>query len=387
MAVIKFCGASVLGFNSRLGWSQNQSTLEVSLVEDRLREGDIFNPPGVGQPCYFTFGPSFKFWGILQSWKKQDAIGGRDLYNVQIKDPREILDSTQLITGVYNGTTFGIPNILNCYGYWENLLGYGGANNNQGGMLWSKILTAVQTLTNTPGGTLMGGPLNYLGVNYAVDLSMLPVPPPFYRLTGGPTVSLLSAIQQICDDGGTDYFVELDPGTIMPIIRIFTVSRYAQPPFGTITALTNSVWGGTATRVSNGLELRNDTTTHFLIGGPQQTLYQTDNIQPFWGYDGDGFPIPNQIVFVPNLGFCNGAFVNCEEIAGAFNDGRTSYFLTEFEMRFALEDTGAWEDYVIYETFVLNNRKSFSIGPLGLQNMLISNRLRGFNLPADVLSG
>jgi hypothetical protein len=386
MAVVKFCGCSVTSFNSRLGWGSNQSSIDVNVVEDSLRGGDFFNPPGMGQPCYFTFGPAFKFWGIIQNWKEQNSISGKRLFTVQVKDPRDILDGTQIVTGVYNGSTFGIPNILNCYGYWENLLGFGGASLNQGGMLWSKILTAVQALTNNPAGA-MGGPLNYLGVNYAVDLSMLPVPPPYYRLSGGPTMSLLSAIQQICDDGGCEFFVELDPGTTIPIIRIYTVSRYAQPPFGTITQLTNSNWGGTLVRSSNGLELRNDPTTHFLIGGEQQTLYQTDSIQPFWGYDTDGNPIDNIIVFVPNLGYCNAAFVNCQEIGDSFNDGRQYYFLTEFEMRFALENTGgSWEQYVVYETYMLNNFKSFAIGPLGVQTLFGLPQLRGRNIQYDILA-
>lgn len=384
MPTIKFCGASVTGFNSRLGWGSQLSSIDINVVEDIIREGDIFNPPGIGQPCYFTFG-AFKFWGILDSWNKQSSTSGLNLYTIHVKDPRELLEGTQIITGAYNGSTLGIPNILNCYGYWEQTLGFGGANSNESGMLWSKVLTAVQGLTNTLGGTVMGGPLRYMGVNYAVDLSRLPVPPPYYRLSGGPTISLLSAIQQICDDGGVSFFVELDPGTILPIIRVYTVSRYAQPPLGTIAQVTNTNWGGTVIRANNGLQMRNEPTTHFIFGDQQQNLYQTDNITPFWGYNIDGTPVENVVTFVPGLGYCNGAWVNAQEIAGVFNDGSQYYFLTEFEMRFALmNDTSSWNAYVVYESFVTNNLKFSRIGPLGLRSAL--GRPVGVNPRADVLA-
>jgi hypothetical protein len=385
MPAIKFCGASVVGFNSRLGWGSNSSSMDVSVVEDTLRSGDIFNPPGVGKPCYFTFGPVFKFWGMLQNWQKSDSINGLPTYSVQVKDPRELLENTKVIIGAYNGQTFGMANIINAYGYWENNLGFGGSGANTGGMPWSKVLSAINAITLLPDNTgLFGGPLQFKDTKYIVDLSLLPAVPPYYRVGGSnmAAVSLMDLIQQVCEDAAVDYFVELDPGTTFPVIRVFTVSRYAQPPLGTIAQLANTNWGGTVVRSSNGLELRNAPTSHFIVGGQEQNLYTTDSIQPFWGYDSEGNPVQNMVVYIPGMGYTNAAYVDASRIAGSFNNGARTYFLTEFEMRFALDDTpSVWDSYVVYESWITNNLKSFTIGPIGLQEMI---SVWNFQVPFDL---
>jgi hypothetical protein len=367
MPALSFCGASVTGFSSSLGWGPNKSTLDVQVIEDQ-KNGDLFNPPPLGMPCYFYFGASFHFWGILQTWNHTNSDrGGSFQYSLKLEDPRELLMGVPLILNNYHGSTYGVSNILNCYGYWEDALGYGGAEVNASGMPWYKILNAVQTLTNLPAQTTYGGPLYYRGVHYAVDLSMLPVPPPYYRVGGGASISLMQAIQTVCDESGYDFFVELDPGLVVPIIRVFTVSRYLQPPLGTIAALTSSNWGGTVCHADNGLELRNESTTSFIIGGDVCDLHQTSELQPFWGYNLDGSPTDNMIVNIPGLGYCNAAYVNVQEIADCFNDGRMYYFLTEFEIRAALSDAECWARYVQYESLVLGNAKYAVIGPLGLK--------------------
>jgi hypothetical protein len=368
MPALSFCGASVTGFSSSLGWGQNKSSLDVQVIED-VKNGDFFNPPPLGMPCYFYFGASFHFWGILQSWQHTNSDrGGYSQYSLKVEDPRELLMGTQLILNNYHGSTFGVPNILNCYAYWEDNLGYGGANANSSGMPWFKIAQAVQLITNLPAQGLFGGPIYYRGVRYAVDLSLLPIPPPYYRVGGGASISLMQAIQTLCDESGCDFFVELDPGVEVPVIRVFTVSRYLQPPLGTIKAITNNNWGGTVCHSDNGVELRNDPTTSFLIGGDTCDLHQTDAIQPFWGYNLDGSPTDNMAVYIPGMGYCNGAFINIQEIADCFNNGANYYFLTEFEMRAAIG--GSWPQYVKYESFVLGSDKYVTIGPLGLQDPL-----------------
>ncbi len=397
MAAIRFCGCSVINFNSGIGWGGNKSFLEVNVVQDD-RNGDFFNPPPLGYPCYFYFGASYHFWGLLYNWKNADAIQGRNVYTLRLEDPRDILEGTQLFLNGYNGSTFNVYNILNCYGYWENNLGYGSSNANEGGMPWSQVLAAVQALTNTPGQTPFGGPLNYRGISYAVDLSLLPVPPADYRIGAGgqSNMSLLDAIQQICDDGGCDFFVELDPGAVVPVIRVYTVSRYMQPPLGTIANIVSSNWGGTVKSSDNGLELRNTPTSKFLVGGAQQQMYETLDYQPFWGYDIDGTPIQNLVVTIPGLGTCNAAYVNAQEISSVFNGFSSDplhYFLTEFELRFALGDAkrrGAWEQYVVYETIELNPTnnplgfvKAVTIGPEGVKSALQAD---GNNNAAKVLS-
>jgi hypothetical protein len=369
MPAIKFCGASVVSFNSRLGWGDNKSALDIDLIED-ARNGDFFNPPAIGTPCYFYFTPSFHFWGILQHWVKSSSAKGLNLYKVTVEDPRDLLAGVSVILGNYNGSTYNVQNILNCFGYWENTLGFGGADVNASGMLWTKVLEGIQLLTNQPINS-MGGPVHFRGVDYAVDLSNLPIPPAYYRIGAGQAqMYLLDIITEVCRDGGCDFFVELDPGVVVPIIRIYTVSRYSQPPLGTIAAITNQNWGGIVVSADNGVELRNESTAKFLIGGQQSTLYETNSIQPFWGNDINGIPVDDMIVNIPLLGYCHAAIIDATEVAGCFNDSSTTYFLTEFEMRAAMTSIEAWQMYVNYETFALDNKKATNIGPLGIMGRL-----------------
>jgi hypothetical protein len=366
---ISFCGCSVTSINSKLGWNENKSTLEVGVVEDYIRNGDFFNPPALGTPCYFSFGPNYYFWGLLSSWNKRNTRQGLNLYSITVEDPREVLAGTKIILGNYAGTIFGVHNIINAFGYWENLLGFGGADANQGGMTWDKIATAIQSLTNTPAQGDMGGPLVFRGVTYAVDLSAIPVPPQYYRVNG-PTVSLLDMIQTVCSDCGCDFFVQLEPGLLVPIIKIYVASRYTQPPLGTISAIANTNWGGTVVESNNGLSLRNEPTTNFLIGGNTNSLYETDAIQPFWGYDASGLPIENLIVNIPGLGYTNAAYINAAEVVDCFNNGAQYYFVTEFELRAALSGRETWESYILTESALLNN-KTTTIGPLGIRTGLV----------------
>jgi hypothetical protein len=369
MAAIRFCGCSVTGFNCRLGLGGNKSSMDINVYQDP-RNGDFFVPPPLGTPAYFTFGPNFRFWGLLTNWQEENSTQGLGLYSLRIEDPRDLLSGVQVILGNYNGSTYGVANILNVYGFMENVFGYGGSSSNEGGMLWTDVLTTLQGLTNSPQGDF-GGPIQFRGVSYALDLSNIPIPPAYYRV-GGTIRTLLDLIQQVCDDGGCDMFVELDPGTIIPIIRIYTINRYAQPPLGTIALITQNNWGGTLVRSNHGIELRSqDPNSHFLIGGDVQTLFETTPMQPFWGYDLNGLPIVNQIVNIPGLGITNGAWVNAAEIQGCLSNGASYYFLTEFEMRAVLDDVpGSWEMYVQYESAVTGSNKANIIGPLGLKGMI-----------------
>jgi hypothetical protein len=382
---ISFCGCSVTSINSKLGWNENKSTLEVGVVEDYIRNGDFFNPPALGTPCYFSFGPNYYFWGLISSWNKRNSRQGLQLYSITVEDPREILAGAKVIVGTYNGSTLGVHNIINAFGYWENLLGFGGADTNQGGMTWDKIATAVQVLTNTPAQVDMGGPLVFRGIAYAVDLSAIPVPPQYYRVNG-PTVSLLDMIQTVCSDCGCDFFVQLEPGLLLPIIRVYVASRYTQPPLGTISAITNTNWGGTVVESSSGLSLRNEPTTNFLIGGNINALYETDAIQPFWGYDASGLPIENLIVNIPGLGYTNAAYVNAAEVVNCFNNGAQYYFITEFEMRAALSSREIWEIYIQTESALLNSTKVASIGPLGMRTGLAQPTKPSAKLLADYIN-
>ena len=286
---VTFLGATVRGCNTSIGWNVGSpSQLSVQIVDDPIN-GLIFTPPDLGTPVHFEVG-SFRFSGLFQRWGETRAIEGNPAYEVSIVDPREILDGAQLIIGSYGGSVGGVRNLYNIFGYWETA-GFGGSLVNEGGMPWFRIRDGVLALANTTVVGAYGAALSFRGYNYSVDLSEVPVPPVHYRL-GGTSISLMEAIAQVCEDGGCDFFVDLVGFTI----RIRTVSRHTQPPLGVLSSVASANYGSTSIRIKKGLELRNEITAAFLVGGEVTDLWQTDAIQQFWGYDVLGLPILGEAV-------------------------------------------------------------------------------------------
>ena len=60
------------------------------------------------------------FGGILQSFVEQSTTGGNKTYSAKVTDPREILNSVQLILNNYTGGINQTDNIFNLYGFLEH---------------------------------------------------------------------------------------------------------------------------------------------------------------------------------------------------------------------------------------------------------------------------
>lgn len=256
----KFFGLSVSSFEVSGGFNEQSSTLTVTLAQD-VTDGDIFIQPVVGQPAIFTF-ETFSFGGIVQNWEKNNSPA--ETYTVVLNDPRELLANVQVILSGYTGTTFGIPNLINAYGYLENEIGFWESRLTEGGIPWTKITSAISQIFQQ-GNTTYGGPIQFRGVNYLVDLTALPSPPIDYRLSG-TSISLLDAISQVCRDCGADYYCDLVLLNNNYTIRIRPVSRASQPVVGQIASFIQSVTGAVSKQI--GVELRNDVTSTVLAGGP-----------------------------------------------------------------------------------------------------------------------
>lgn len=327
-----FCGASVRGFSSNIGWNEQASTFRCTLVEDPAN-GDLFVPPPTGTPIYFEF-YALKFFGLLQRWKQTNGVDGFPSFEVEGIDPRQILEGTQIITGSYRGAV-NVDNIFNAFGWWENLTGFGSSLTNESGMPWYKILEALNVMSNTVGG-IYGNKLEYCGILYNLDLTELPIPPTYYRMPG-PSIGLMEAINMVCEDGGYDYYVTLVGNTI----TVKTTSRVNQIELGTITALQGTGYGVDLMRSSAGLEARNEVTSAFLIGGQQETLHLTGGtaIQPFWGFDAEGAPITGT-----GDGLAHAANLNAAEIAVYLGD--TTYLCSVYEMLAAMDGYPSWSAYI-----------------------------------------
>jgi hypothetical protein len=250
-----FMGASIVSFSTRIGWNSNESSLDVEVIEDpcsldkvyydcatnaQAYTGvDSFIPPTLGAPIYFQFG-SLAYMGILRNWKEK--YDNSKTYLVSCSGPNIILDAVKVIVGGYTGDVFGIPNVINAYGFLEEYsgggcpidpslytllgyypaLGFGGAARNDAGISWNSLKSALSLLINSSSQLAgkFGVRPSFKGYSYYIDISELPLTMDDLRI-GGDSISLLDIINTVCDYAGLDWFADmyLDPlniGTLIP---------------------------------------------------------------------------------------------------------------------------------------------------------------------------
>jgi hypothetical protein len=361
-----FCGATVRDIRSAIGWGGQKSSLNVSLVDDPAN-GDAFLPPLPGRPIFLTIpDSSYRFYGIMQSYRRDAAPEGWPTYSVSCTDPRDILEGTQIILSNYSGQSNFVYNLLNIYGYWENTLGFGGSGINESGMQWEKIRLGISNLTHAIPATIYGGPLAYKGYYYAVDLSEIPVAPNYYRVGGGYT-SLLYMIQQVCDDSGVDFFIELENTSPILTIKIRTVNkRHAQNLGAVYNLIQQYTSSGECIRSSYGLEDHNETTSTFLIGGPVQEIYETESpyITPYWGDDEFGLPIIGS-----GSGFNHIMSLYIPEIAYITGDDHYDCSVVELCTTLSANDNTVWQQFMAVNKPTLSRAIGIT-GELGTINDL-----------------
>ena len=313
-----FMGCSVKSFSVSAGWNEQASNLTVEIVQDPCvsekiywdeslnRQTGVIADPGFprcdpGVPVYFRIEErpgsgdpgGFEYCGLVQSWTESFDANGNPQYTVQVTDPRIVLENTQVIVNNFVGTTSGVFNLMNAYGYVESLGApcasspagaIGGttyANSlgliaNERGMLWNDVKCAIHTLTasvnqalseNYYAGYLRETRIVYVGATpaqegygviksegqleasefgsipnanlyantYLVDLTEIPFAPHYYRISG-PNISLMEIISQVCQDAGCDYYMELLPvknaGQVVKIIKVRIAVRTSQPQLG-----------------------------------------------------------------------------------------------------------------------------------------------------------
>ena len=332
MDTIKFLGASVINFQSNLGWGESVSELTVNLVEDRAA-GDDFIPPQVGTPLTFSAG-SFEFRGILRNHNTKTDTSGKNIRTVTLTDPRNILSNTQVILSNYVGGIGTISNVLNVYGYLENKYGFGGSQINEAGIPWRLVQEAIHELTGQlTQTTIFGKYLEFKGYGYDVQLHTMPTMPDYYRING-PSQDLLSIIATVCDDAGYDFFVKLVGGSIV----VQTVERYFVPNLTAVKQFIDMNQGSTA-REERGIELRDEYTTSIVVGGDVTTLYRTDKIAPYWGNNIQGDPIINT-----GLSDEDSVTLNALEVLDIL--GSVNYTCSIMELRIALVDIDNWIHYI-----------------------------------------
>ena len=358
---LKFLGCTVKNFSTSIGLENQKSSVKISLVED-TRFGDKFIPNKQGTPLSIEFG-AVKFTGLLQNYTKATSSDGRYVYETTLEDPRDILDGCTLILGDFEGATSAVPNLLNVYGYYEST-GFNASLSNQAGMLWSMIKPAVETMTVTS--SSFGGPLNYKGYQYSVDLSGLPTTSSSYRI-GGNTISLLQIISEICHDAACDFFVEFEYGTRK--IRVRTISRRLQPSPGVLSAyVQEQTLSGNCIRSSIGVEARNEVCSQFLIGGQKTDIYQSGEAYQYFGQDVNNVPILGYRTDENDIWTLTGD-LNSLEISDI--TGATTYSANMLEMACAEFSQELWMAYV-------SSNKPALAALLGINGLIMDPALLGF---------
>jgi hypothetical protein len=300
-----FLGASIRGFNASIGWNNQASTCTVDLVEDPTN-GDNFNPPSIGTAVVFDY-EGWQFGGLLQSYEKQYGQQGNPVYTVEIRDPRELLAGVQLILQDYTGSTMGLPNIYNIYGYLESypdpVTGFGSSQANEAGIPWYLIRNAFYQLQFSL------KPIYFQGSYYIFDPFIgLDVLPYYYRI-GGDSISALEFVENICEAISADFFVEMiplenDDTPATSAIKLRLVNRNYALANNTINRFVNQTEGAVAKQA--GYELANEVTTRFVVGGKVNNMWfqnnttqgtpspYEDSIIPYWGEDAYGNVIVGQ---------------------------------------------------------------------------------------------
>lgn len=343
---ILFLGATVLSFNSTLGFGQQESTLNVDLIED-CAANQAFGPRTgsntIGQPVYFTTrlaseSQFFDFGGILNNWTVTQNSSGK-VYNVKISDPRSLLENSVVIVDSYLGPPLQTKNYFNVYNYYEggvldqNCSVFGTSFTSERGMPYQKIIDGLEGMNPT-----VYSPTNYA---FTIDFTSFPQGLPEYYRVPGPSISILQLISDVCDVLGLDFFITMDSNNI---IRINTISLNQQPT--SFNWIINS-FNGVATDLSYGQELRNDKTRSLIFGEQQHYLTYVSSFDFFFGED----EITGNPIVPYGRDSCVGFWIakrvhtlNCSLNMPFASNG--PYTISEMDIRAAMSSYELWKDRV-----------------------------------------
>lgn len=352
----RFLGASIRSFNGSIGWGGTPSRVTVNLVVDPANS-DSFQTPNMGQPVIFAY-DGWSFGGIVTFFGITGDQSGSPLYEVTLEDPRDVLSGCTLILNNYNGSTNGVPNLMNVYGYLEATLGFGGSQQGDAGIPWRLIRNAVVSLSAGVAPSY-GGSIQNAGYSYRVDLNNLPSLPSYYRITS-PAMTLMDFIAEVCSAASHDfYFMHTTVGSINTL-KLFTVNRNTPPQFGAIANFIASTPGAVSKNV--GYEFNSDITSKFLVGGNVEELYYqgrsglgaTASIWPFWGFDANGNVVIGEGINNSHTMFLDASYVS------VWPGG--TYWTDVAEMRAAEESEGSWHTFLWLNNF--NRYRMVSDGSL-----------------------
>lgn len=373
---IEFLGATVISVTTNIGFGSTESTMSLELIED-CNKGQVFLPKvndnyAVGRPVSVEFGDFF-FGGFLSSWKENLGAGGYTI-SCTITDPRSILENVTVVTDSYMGSPVVSSNYVNVYNYHEGSIlgqingatdctGFGSSQTYDRGMPYLKIMEALENIDPTAltstgfpykinWSTVIGAPSfsiippTYNG--YALDIPVYQFNnsyiPTYFRIDG-PATSILQLLQTICDVLGLEFYCFLTDNYLINIGYIDL--KVAPTSFSWI----KNVFGGYATEISYGQEIRNEKTKNVVIGEKKHYMSITDEFDHFFGED-------------------------------TFLDGTGQAALYPV-VPFARNECGFWINKKIDSLNIQLDYPFPSVGPFWISEMDIRTAMAGFNLWRD----
>lgn len=388
--VTRFYGADVVDFSIKGGFGQDIS-LDINLVLPYFAYeastnpvvSSGFVPPPLGSPALFKH-EDWEFYGIFDTYKRDEGSGGNPLFSTQLTNGQFILGGVEIILNDYYGSVGYVPNLINLFGLLENSGGPGYQYWNQGtfgfsrvnsaGIQWDIIASGVTQICNTPGGvvhsgTPFGNGITYKGHQYRLDLSDIPMIPSYYRINND-SINLLDFVSDVCSAGGHDYFFQLvkptdyerDVDGFSGTFKLKTISRIDEPSPGRIADFINN--SDCVTSSNYGQEIRKDVHSKFVVGASLERLYfnypQTsgdnsfdggyidsteygnDTILPFFGTDVDN----NVIIGYTPEGEPNEYYFNIDIADIDIPDSNGEYLLCLGELKAARKGRESWERYL-----------------------------------------
>ena len=304
----KFMNSSIVSYSQAGNFEGSELTCEVNLVDCAI-EGDSFTPPSIGTPVTFTY-DGVSFIGLLDRYSRSHSTSGYPEYTVHLTNGIFLLEGVKIILNDYFGATSAVPNLVNVFGYLEDLSGFGGSEVNSAGISWSLIASSLTTLLNDSTGTDYGGAILHKSFKYGIDISALPAIPAYYRINS-ESISLLEFISEVCEAGGHNYFIRMESAPLLSgldaVFKLYTISRLNEPVGGAVQSYIESA--SCVTQKEVGEELRKDSTSKFVVGANVERMwfvendldlssvisggitsdeYATFNVLPYFGVDTDG---------------------------------------------------------------------------------------------------
>ena len=346
----RFLGLTVIDFSSSVGWNQDGSSLVIKMAPE---DGESLSGYTLGDVYDFEMG-AFKFTGFLERVLERHDSGG-NVFEARLTDGKEIIANVQCVTNNFYGVTTDddclVANYFNIFRHFERNA-YGDANANESGLDVKKFVQGVNELSKKCG-------IISANKKFTIDISnLLKDLPDYYRISG-PTIGLMEAISQICDDIGVLWRVELEGTNFIIKTTSLAVDQANQQVFDSIKlkAKDKNVIAWDA-----GTEAANNVTSNFVIwGGAKENSHQFNKtslsdavVKYFWGYDINGNPYHSTNYYVRTLTNLIGQTFPLEVMdimlpAVGIEDIWTrngSYQTSSLELMCVMGSQSAWELYL-----------------------------------------